>query len=576
MLGVVMKVLSRMGRGFSSPPTHLYKARADQYSFFDHTWVAQHPFYRLRDLNASARIAPAAVMSTMVVRDGIATTRGVMYVPRGISVTAASGRMDVVMLPSIRGRANIDVRVKLTRSARIFVLLTGRHRDILNARSVTGLGRFSHPHVQFLANASTSISHRTPHKALAVYADFDKGQVNISQLQRIRVDGWRPQGILLLVGGSGGRAVVNPIAGPGVPDISAVSGILGQDGMHLDTLEAPEPGSPCPKWLHDLHVVRNQHSDDGQPQYWRTWHPAIDVVYRCHYRHEHGTSPYPYMPPYGETAFNTPSGTTRDGRQDESHEGFKTFSIQPDDSTALVVTVHARVSRAMRVHMRFHTVNLVLLKRRATMWVKVVDVQAKQDFGPAMVTYKNGTHVSVDAAQESIASEVRKPDGGFSARRRFMVVPGSPNLGDFQSTEYEFWDFSPPCSTGILRVDIRDRASGLRSLDGETGTLPGASINRVLPVHSDSFTMSRSRCVFADGSQLGAGQSEFFTDPYFRELHESTGDFRLRQYVAGDLHPFTLSRDMWFPNNPITGRLTLKDVGVVVENVEGAVSPSEN
>ena len=82
--------------------------------------------------------------------------------------------------------------------------------------------------------------------------------------------------------------------------------------------EAPVPGATCPAWLHDAHTTTGK---DGKT--YPTWHPLIDPVYWCSYRHEHGTDPAHFdpgwRPAFGEAS--SAMGMT------EPHPGFKVYVI---------------------------------------------------------------------------------------------------------------------------------------------------------------------------------------------------------------------------------------------------------
>ena len=78
----------------------------------------------------------------------------------------------------------------------------------------------------------------------------------------------------------------------------------------------------APDWVHDRYVAEHP----VEKKLYRTWHPAIDPVYWCHFGHEHGSDPslVGYTPYFGYIADKN--------NQDERHEGFKGFAFKNGDT----------------------------------------------------------------------------------------------------------------------------------------------------------------------------------------------------------------------------------------------------
>ena len=43
--------------------------------------------------------------------------------------------------------------------------------------------------------------------------------------------------------------------------------------------DRPVPNELCPAWVHDRYMAEHP----GEKRLYRTWHPAIDPVYWCHF-----------------------------------------------------------------------------------------------------------------------------------------------------------------------------------------------------------------------------------------------------------------------------------------------------
>ncbi|MFN3266511.1 MAG: hypothetical protein ACK41E_06680, partial [Deinococcales bacterium] len=95
----------------------------------------------------------------------------------------------------------------------------------------------------------------------------------------------------------------------------------------------PQPNQTCPDWLHRMYSVTAR---DGNN--YGTWHPQIDPVYWCYFRHEHGADPA--LIGYNGAALEYVAKLFND--QAEIHEGFKSFVIRDETSgVGWYISVHA-------------------------------------------------------------------------------------------------------------------------------------------------------------------------------------------------------------------------------------------
>jgi hypothetical protein len=133
----------------------------------------------------------------------------------------------------------------------------------------------------------------------------------------------------------------------------------------------PQPNQTCPAWVHDRFATTGP--DGGS---YPTWHPAIDPVYWCYHRHEHGSNPAPFGAKlaYGFTA-------TRHGMV-EPHAGFKSYLFDDWNGHTWLITHHFGTAGKAQVCNRFHTFD-VLVKDRASGEL-LVDYHFMADFGYAI------------------------------------------------------------------------------------------------------------------------------------------------------------------------------------------------
>lgn len=109
----------------------------------------------------------------------------------------------------------------------------------------------------------------------------------------------------------------------------------------------------CPDALHDMWSVGppDTNDPDTKGKAFKTWHPQKDKFYGCYYGHEHGSFDglAGYTSRFDYTAW-------KNGRQDESHQGFKNYVIPAGDKF-LVVNLHAATDDFNRFQVDLHTVS---------------------------------------------------------------------------------------------------------------------------------------------------------------------------------------------------------------------------
>jgi hypothetical protein len=200
--------------------------------------------------------------------------------------------------------------------------------------------------------------------------------------------------------------------------------------------EVPVPGATCPAWLHDTHTTTGP---DGQT--YPTWHPLIDPVYWCSYRHEHGTDPSHFDPAW-EPAFgvaSTAMGMT------EPHAGFKVYVFDHNGYRWAIVH-HFGTAGLGRLCQRHHEFQLAI-KDLATGQI-LADLHFVADYGTATPTDQPTVrYTPPDCPAQG--------DSSIGGAKRMIPYPDSGT-----GTGYEPWTFAAPLPvlglSGALTINTRD------------------------------------------------------------------------------------------------------------------------
>lgn len=378
---------------------------------------------------------------------------------------------------------------------------------------------------------------------------------------------------------------------------------------------APVPNEECPSWLHDMYRAPRASEGNEKPEtvYWHTWHPIVDPMYWCYFDHEHGSFPGNYRPAFDYTAFKTADPTTSDGRQEESDEGFKVFSLPlPGQKRFVIITVHMQGSSARRFITRFHTGIVAIFDKD---WKKELEVFMKMDFGAGVASLNNNTLVPIDEASSVIFKKHRRV--GQLRLRRFNVL----NLSNYPSSVdkrflirdkmeltsrnrnivelglYEKWSAGLNTCSGSMRsnreatftFDIRNIVTGKRFLkdanDAPMQILRGDSMDRKMEIGDvqKKLFIGIENCKFRNfqGSATGRGfersRGVFFTDSYFTEVFKSTGQFKLKQFIKPGIKSVILEAGGYTPTSPWGGYYNTDrtDRGRFL-NIENAVDKMRN
>ncbi|CAN8061751.1 unnamed protein product [Agarophyton chilense] len=472
------------------------------------------------------------------------------------------------------------VEVHLNYRSRVFLLLNAPNlgrRQLQNLTSVEGLdntwtGLFalrssSERDIEVGDAKRTGRQFKLPSHAAVVETIVEKGApLSLPYPSSVKVNGLSCNRVTLLFANTSENGSVEAFEYPHVPE--TVWSPFNGDVVDNVNVRANER---CPDWLHDLHVTETRDRDVakqlGEPLMWRTWHPPIDSIYWCYYDHEHGSFPGEYRPMFGYTAWKTADSATTHGRQDESHDGFKTFSfVLEEQQLVVVIVVHMHLSRGRRFVTRHHTSILAILNQN---WELLVEFQMKQDFGAAMATLSSGSTIGIDVHEKEILRElgmfgkksgrrfnVLRVDENFpnSVDQRFKLNKKITSASDKRQVLrgiYEQW--SGPLNTCSwskrrygsgtdrgISFDIRNPATALVGLlvtprHQAVQKLSGDSMDRFIRIDAD-VEIGPKHCWFdIFSSEAGIDVEKtggvFYTDAYFRGVKKSPGTFYPRQYM---------------------------------------------
>lgn len=336
---------------------------------------------------------------------------------------------------------------------------------------------------------SDGTTSRTYHK------DFPAGDVSLGSL-RAPGAGGPPAGntYLVLLAEAGGVASVAPTVPVGK--------------------ETPTANQTCPAWVHDQYTT----VVDGVV--YPTWHPQIDPVYYCYFRHEHGSDPKlfgdgTWKPAYGRSALA--SGIP------ENHEGFKgaRFLLGDHDFYYYTHMGTANVVGAACQHLH----EVAVAQARLSDRVLTADVMFMADFGRAV---ENTTHTPLNPPGCPNQGTLRTGSG----MRLFPVQNGT------QPTVFYYpWNFD---HSGTV-VGLGSRI-GINNPDLQTICLDmqcSANVsNAPAPGAKRFFNPAPG---FGVRATLAAATGVFYTDPLGKVVRPGPGAGNVRQFVHPSANASTQS-----------------------------------
>lgn len=604
--------------------------------------LADHPFSTIPGLSSKAA---GVVQSATIIKgyhrhhDNIARrdVREMIYVPRGASyvyfpsLKPFISNADVLVASNTRPGSVFTpyyMRLELHRHATVFVLLSvpGSHvamaRDLDDSAVVeapAGWGKpFALRHDPSTSSFALSpqikkMTHKYNPRVSMVAIAFkvpvaDDLTLTLPSPSSIKVNGATFNRYFVLFAQPETIPALPfplPFPAPNLPD-PFTSPLTGE--VVTPANEAPVANDYCPDWLHDLYVTasRTGGADTlGEPRFWRTWHPMVDPVYWCYFDHEHGSYPgATYRPQFGYTAWKTPDSSTTNGRQDESHNGFKIVAFNvPGDSLGrkVVTTVHMHVSKARRFTARHHTMIFAVLSADGEL---EAELHMKMDFGAA-VTKVAGTRgigsptIGDGGLQQSIYEETSRVLK-IVAHRRINVVQMGDNFPETVNTSYDFgrlrartedmngnyelWRGPLNGCTGKkyghsgFRYDFERPATAINvpgaTTDDNIVWLRGTSMQKTLLIIP--FTFAAEYCKFGE---VSGASGVFYTDSYFKDKHAGEGDFSTRQFIKDGFAPLNLPRYHFKLSNMWSGDFMCEcssKTPVLATSIDGAINKKVN
>jgi hypothetical protein len=290
----------------------------------------------------------------------------------------------------------------------------------------------------------------------------------------------------------------------------------------------PTPNEVCPSWVNNLYKAE---APDGQS--YLSWHPQIDPVYYCYFRHEHGSDPslvgLPGIPLEYVARVNN--------NQAEVHEGFKGFAIRDEkNGYGWYFNVHAETGDLHRVCTRNHTVTVAVTKLDTG--EIVAQLGYKGDFGASIGNKDVGGKAPV----------IQTPNmPGMTCDDQAAILKSAPDfskrirVASIENGGYENWHGGLNSTLGLtaaswfkegMIVDIRN--PGTSCPDAACTTLvPNNSHgdNRAIILYQSRLKYNQTN----DTSNGSAADGVFYTDIYGKILFDSPGSGRIKQFVKPGL-----------------------------------------
>jgi hypothetical protein len=268
----------------------------------------------------------------------------------------------------------------------------------------------------------------------------------------------------------------------------------------------PQPNQTCPSWVHDRYSAAGP---DGR-QY-ASWHPQIDPVYWCYFRHEHGSDPAllgaSYRPLFGYAS--TAAGI------DEPHTGFKSYAFGDGQGRRWLVTHHFGTGSVNRACTRFHELQVAAASESSG--EVLADVHLLADFGKS-VANTTGEPLTPAACRDQAAQA-----GGSTGARLLPVLTR-------QALAYEPWRMDGAGTvaglTGAFTLNTVDAVVICNDVACDRDVVTGSTGTQRF------FTYTRDLGINASAA---AGGGTYYTDAYGRVVVGPGQSGALRQYVKPGL-----------------------------------------
>lgn len=318
---------------------------------------------------------------------------------------------------------------------------------------------------------------------------------------------------LVLLGEKDGKAS----AAPGLP-VNVTAGT-----------PVPTPNEVCPSWVNNLYKAQAPNAKS-----YLSWHPQIDPVYWCYFRHEHGSDPsligLPGIPLEYIADVNN--------NQAEVHEGFKGFAIR-DEKTGYgwYFNVHAETGDLHRVCTRKHTVTVTVTKLDTG--EIVAQLGYKGDFGASIGNRKVGDKAPI----------IQTPNmPGMTCDDQAAILQAEPDfnkrirIASIENGGYESWHGGLNSTLGLTAVSWFKEGMIVEIRNPGT-SCPDVACATMIPnnSHGDnrSILLREPRLKYSatnDTLNASAADGVFYTDVYGTGLFDTAGSGRIKQFIKPGLN----------------------------------------
>lgn len=287
----------------------------------------------------------------------------------------------------------------------------------------------------------------------------------------------------------------------------------------------PTPNEVCPSWVNNLYKAEAPNSKS-----YLSWHPQIDPVYYCYFRHEHGSDPsligLPGIPLEYIADVNN--------NQAEVHEGFKGFAIRDEEhGYGWYFNVHAETGDLHRVCTRKHTVTVTVTKLGTS--EIVAQLGYKGDFGASI------GNKEIAPGKSPVIQTPSMP--GMVCEDQAAILASAPHfskrirVATIENGGYENWHGGLNATLGLTAVswfkegmiiDIRNPGTTCPDVACKT-MIPNNSHgdNRAIILRETHLKYSSTNDTL-NGSEA---DGVFYTDVYGTGLFDSPGAGRVKQFI---------------------------------------------
>ena len=305
----------------------------------------------------------------------------------------------------------------------------------------------------------------------------------------------------------------------------------------------PVANDTCPAWLDSLY---SSTGPDGVT--YKSWHPQIDPVYWCYFRHEHGSDPGLV----GLPGWALEYVAAKNNNQMEIHEGFKGIAIRDTvHGYGWYINVHSETHDLHRVCTQKHTVVIIVTDLKKNYPDNIVaNLGYKGDFGSSQINndgiagkFPLIQQAGTCADQKAIEAAVQ---GEYFKRIRVKSVGD----GQDRNNGYEKWQGGLNPTLGLdvadwfdggsekghafpkFEIDIRNPSTTCNDLTCSQ-TVTNNSHGDERTFFAPDMSLKYNDTVRLLDSDL---DGTFYTDVYGKNLRQSTDPDAIKQYIKPGLN----------------------------------------